>query len=265
MSVPLAVTALLYLCSLAAYLASFFFARRPLATIAARLTLVGLVAHTMALLQRWQAAGRPPVANMHESMVLFAWAVIAIGALLEHGYRLGCFGPAVVLLGLALLGSSRLWPDALLPLVPALKSPWIFWHVASCMLAYGAFAVGWIAGGLYLVVARRRKVLEVHTRLDAIDGVGAQASTFGFVMLALGIITGSMWANLAWGSWWSWDPKETWALVTWLTYAIYLHNRHALRWRAEKLAWFSVWAFPSVLFTYVGVNYLLVSLHSYAK
>jgi ABC-type transport system involved in cytochrome c biogenesis permease subunit len=87
---------------------------------------------------------------------------------------------------------------------------------------------------------------------------------FGFVMLAVGIITGSIWANLAWGSWWSWDPKETWALITWLTYVVYLHNRLALQWHPEKLAWFTVFAFPLVLFTYLGVNYLLVGLHSYA-
>jgi cytochrome c-type biogenesis protein CcsB len=132
------------------------------------------------------------------------------------------------------------------------------------MLAYGAFGVAWVAGGLYLVVARRRHREAAFERLEAVDSVGYHAVVFGFIMLAAGIISGSIWANLAWGSWWSWDPKETWALMTWLTYAIYLHNRHALKWPARPLAWFTVCAFPLVLFTYVGVNYLLVGLHSYA-
>jgi cytochrome c-type biogenesis protein CcsB len=133
------------------------------------------------------------------------------------------------------------------------------------MLAYGAFAIGWVAGGLHLVVAHRRATDEVHLRLHAIDTLSYRAIAFGFLMLAVGIITGSIWANLAWGNWWSWDPKETWALVTWLVYAIYLHHRLAMKWHPEKLAWFALGAFPVVMFTYVGVNYLLVGLHSYAK
>ena len=259
------VTVALYLSALMAYLMAFVRKRHSIGVTGYRLVLIGLVAHTLVIIQRWQVAGRPPVANMHESMVVFPWAVIAIGALLERGYRLGCFGPAIVFLGLALLGSSRLWPDAILPLMPALKSPWLFWHVASCMLAYGAFGVAWVAGGLYLAVARRRQVEGNRARLEAVDHIGYQAIVFGFFMLAVGIVTGSIWANLAWGSWWSWDSKETWALITWLTYAIYLHHRLAMKWHPEKLAWFAVCAFPLVLFTYIGVNYLLVGLHSYAK
>jgi cytochrome c-type biogenesis protein CcsB len=258
------VSVILYLSALMAYLMAFIRKRHSMGIIGYRLVLVGLAAHTLSIIQRWHLAGRPPVANMHESMVLFAWAVIAIGALLERGYRLGCFGSAIVFLGLVLFGGSRLWPDAILPLVPALKSPWLFWHVASCMLAYGALAIGWLAGGLYLVVGHRRTTDEARLRLQAIDALAYHATAFGFLMLAGGIITGSIWANLAWGSWWSWDPKETWALITWLTYAIYLHHRLAMKWHPEKLAWFSVCAFPLVLFTFLGVNYLLVGLHSYA-
>jgi len=259
------VTVAFYLSALIAYLMAFVRKRHSMGVIGYRLVLVGLIAHTLAIIQRWQVAGRAPVANMHESMVFFSWAIIVIGASLERGYRLGCFGPAVVFVGLGLLGASRLWDSAIHPLMPALKSPWLFWHVASCMLAYGSFAVAWVAGGLYLVVSRRRHDETARTRLEAIDGLGYQATAFGFLMLAVGIITGSIWANLAWGSWWSWDPKETWALITWLTYAIYLHHRLAMKWHPEKLAWFAVFAFPLVLFTYVGVNYLLVGLHSYAE
>ncbi len=259
-----ALAGFLYLSALLAYLVSFFSKRRSIGTTGYQLVLLGLAVHTIMIIQRWQLAGRAPVSNMHESMMLFSWAVIAIGALLEHGFRLGCFGSVVVVLGLVLLGASRLWNDAVLPLMPALKSPWLFWHVASCMLAYGAFAIGWVAGGLYLVVARRRTTDETQLRLHAIDTLSYRAIAFGFLMLAVGIITGSIWANLAWGSWWSWDPKETWALITWLTYAIYLHNRLALKWHPKKLAWFALYAFPLVLFTYLGVNYLLVGLHSYA-
>lgn len=261
---PLVVGAALYGAAVVAYLLAFLRKRKDFGAIGYRLVLVGLVMHTAAIIQRWQMAGRAPVANMHESMVLFSWAVVAVGAGLERGYRVGCLGSAVAFLGLALLGASRLWDGAIRPLVPALRSPWLFWHVASCMLAYGSFAVGWVAGGLYLVVARRRRDESARDRLMAVDHVAYQATVFGFVMLALGVITGSVWANLAWGSWWSWDSKETWALITWLTYAVYLHNRLALQWHPEKLAWFAVFAFPLVLFTYLGVNYLLVGLHSYA-
>ena len=259
------VTVLLYGFALIAYLVAFSRKRQSTEVIGYRLVLVGLAVHTLVIVQRWQEASRPPVANMHESMVLFSWAVIAIGMVLERGHQLGSFGPGVVFMGVALLGASRLWDATIHPLMPALKSPWLFWHVASCMLAYGSFGVAWVAGGLYLAVARRRQVEGTHARLEAVDRIGSQAIVFGFFMLAVGIVTGSIWANLAWGSWWSWDPKETWALVTWIAYAIYLHHRLAMKWQPEKLAWFSVSAFPLVLFTYIGVNYLLVGLHSYAK
>ena len=264
MSATLTVAAALYLVALGGYVASFRAKRHELGARAYGVVLAGLAVHTLAITQRWWLEGRPPVANMYESMILFAWAVVAVGALLVRGYRLGCFGPAVVLVGLLLLGASRLWDDRLHPLLPALKSPWLFWHVASCMIAYGALGVGWVASGLYLGIGRGTNAHTRQSRLEAIDAVSYHATVLGFVMLATGIITGSIWANLAWGGWWSWDPKETWALVTWLVYAIYLHHRLGMKWSPKKLAWFAVCAFPFVLFTYLGTNYLLAGLHSYA-
>lgn len=260
----IAIAVLLYLSALGVYLASYYLKRKSLGSIGYKFVLLGLAVHTMAIIYRWQMAGRPPATNMHESMIMFSWAVIAIGAWFERGHHLGCFSPLVVFAGAVLLGASCLWDGTIYPLTPALKSPWLFWHVASCMIAYGALGVGWVAGCLYLGLARGAGATTRVERLAAIDHLSYQAIIFGFTMLAVGIITGSIWGNLAWGSWWSWDPKETWALITWLTYAIYLHNRNALKCHARKLAWFAVCAFPLVLFTYFGVNYLLVGLHSYA-
>ena len=100
---------------------------------------------------------------------------------------------------------------------------------------------------------------------EALDELNYQMVAIGFIMLSLGIITGSVWAHSAWGKYWQWDPKETWSLITWLVYAAVLHSRMMIGWRGKKIAWLSIFGFSCVIFTYLGVNFLLAGLHSYAK
>ena len=158
---------------------------------------------------------------------------------------------------------------AIAPLVPALQSNWLIAHVVTCFIGYAAFAVACGFGVVYLLKDREKakntqgKLLSQLPPLKIIDDIIHKTLIFGFLWLSAGIITGAVWANSAWGTYWSWDPKETWSLITWFIYAAALHFRFTKEWGGQRIAWFSIIGFASVMFTYYGVNFLLSGLHSY--
>jgi cytochrome c-type biogenesis protein CcsB len=153
-------------------------------------------------------------------------------------------------------------------LMPALQSYWLQIHVATAMIAYSAFLISF---GLAIMTLLRERVPALAARLPEERLLGtwmSKAVAIGFVFETAMLLTGSVWAQYAWGSYWSWDPKETWALITWLVYAFYLHARVVRGWKGRRLAWTAVVGFAVVLFTWFGVNWLtervrLSSLHSY--
>ena len=153
------------------------------------------------------------------------------------------------------------------PLIPALQSNWLAIHVITCFLGYAAFAIAFgISVGYLIQLKRERSPRGPISWLPAsqiLDDINYKAIVIGFPMLTLGIITGAAWASYAWGSYWSWDPKETWSLITWFIYAAFLHARYARDWRGKKTALLSIIGFCAVIFTYFGVNFLLAGLHSY--
>jgi cytochrome c-type biogenesis protein CcsB len=155
------------------------------------------------------------------------------------------------------------------PLIPALQSNWLIAHVITCFFGYAAFALSFGISLMFLLKRlHTRGKSNIFLRLipgpDILDDLNYQMVVIGFLMLTLGIITGSVWAHSAWGSYWSWDPKETWSLITWLIYACVLHSRLVRGWRGKRIAILSLIGFSCVLFTYFGVNYL-AGLHSYAQ
>jgi cytochrome c-type biogenesis protein CcsB len=154
-------------------------------------------------------------------------------------------------------------------LLPALKSNWLIALVVTCFIGYAAFAVSFGISILYTARESKQNVDDgarsLLPDLRRLDELNYQMVLFGFLWLSLGIITDSVWADLAWGAYWSWDPKETWSLITWLIYAALLHARAMKGWRGGRVAWLSVIGFGCVLFTYFGVNFLLGGLHSYAN
>jgi cytochrome c-type biogenesis protein CcsB len=158
--------------------------------------------------------------------------------------------------------------DRIQPLVPALKSNWLIAHVATCFFGYAAFAIAFGMSIMYLIKATRpdksEGIIGHIPKLGVLDELTHQMVLFGFLFLTGGIITGAVWANSAWGSYWSWDPKETWSLITWFIYATLLHARLMRGWQGKKIAYLSIFGFAAVLFTYFGVN-LLPGLHSYGK
>jgi len=161
--------------------------------------------------------------------------------------------------------------DEITPLIPALQSNWLTYHVITCFLGYSAFATSFVTSIVYLCKAKKAEprpapaAQELLPSLAAADEIIYKTIAIGFLMLTVGIITGSVWANYAWGSYWSWDPKETWSLITWFIYAAFLHARLTRGWRGRRAAIISIVGFCSVLFTFLGVNYLLAGLHSYAQ
>jgi ABC-type transport system involved in cytochrome c biogenesis permease subunit len=195
---------------------------------------------------------------MFESLVLFAWAVVAVYLALRVRVEIPALGAATALLAVLTLAYASAFHDTTIkPLMPALRSNWLTFHVFTCFLGYGAFAVAFVASLGYLIVRRP----ELQDKFDAATG---KTISFGFLFLTVGIISGAVWANSAWGTYWSWDPKETWSLITWFIYAVFLHCRFMRGWKGQRAAWISVIGFASVVFTYFGVNYLLSGLHSYA-
>jgi len=253
--------------SLAGYLAALLFSAaslfsngRRLATTATGLLAAGAVAQTVYMTLRWIAAGRAPFSNMFESMVLFAWTIVVVYLALQLRHKIPVLAAATALLAVLTLAHASTFEMEIKPLMPALRSNWLTVHVFTCFLGYGGFAVAALASLGYLVTPRRRPELMM-----AFDTATAKTISFGFLFLTAGIITGAVWANSAWGTYWSWDPKETWSLITWFVYAVFLHCRYMRGWKGTRAAWISVAGFASVMFTYFGVNYLLSGLHSYAS
>ena len=244
----------------------------------------GLGAHSAALLGRWWesyhlALGATPVAslaeslrllilqaplaNFYESLVFFAWCLPFLGLVTFRRYLQGYLGTVVAILACLLLAYASLGgvDSRIKPLMPALKSNWLLIHVVTCFLGYAAFALGFGTALLYLKQERRpRPSLPPPAQLDRLI---YQATILGFLLLTLGILTGAVWAESAWGRYWSWDPKETWSLITWLIYASLLHARLVKGWQGRRTAWLAVLGFLAVLFTYFGVSLLLTGLHSY--
>jgi cytochrome c-type biogenesis protein CcsB len=213
---------------------------------------------------RWAEAGRPPFSNMFESLVLFAWAVPVVYLIIRVRIRMPWLGAAAAVLSAAALAHASTYETAIRPLMPALHSNWLTFHVLTCFLGYAAFAVSFLAAIGYLVASRQASQVQEETR-GSIEGVMSKTVSFGFLFLTLGILTGAVWANSAWGTYWSWDPKETWSLVTWFVYAIFLHCRFVVGWKGKRAAWISIVGFAAVMFTYFGVNFVLSGLHSYAN
>jgi len=182
---------------------------------------------------------------------------------------LGAFVMPLAFLAMAYASFSPNISSRIQPLIPALKSNWLISHVITCFFGYAAFSLSFSLSIMYFIKRldneKKRNIflrLIPHARL--LDEINYQMVVIGFLMLTLGIITGSVWAHSAWGTYWSWDPKETWSLITWFIYAFVLHSRMVRGWTGKRIAVMCIVGFSCVLFTYFGVNYL-AGLHSYAQ
>ena len=233
-----------------------------LAAYGTLLAYLGLAFVGAALVFRTIAGGRGPFANMYEFSVAFAWGVLAMYAYFERRYHQPALGLVVLPIALALLLYAMTIPSAIDPLVPALKNNLLLSvHVAVAIVAYGSLSIAFGAAVLYLLHGEHgRRGLPSRELLDEIS---YKAVVIGFPFLTLTIVLGAVWADVAWGTYWSWDPKETASLVTWLIYGSYLHARVVRGWRGRRAAWLLLIGFGAVLFTYFG-NLFFGGRHTYS-
>jgi cytochrome c-type biogenesis protein CcsB len=237
--------------------------------IAMGLTALGAVAHAGVLVARGLATDRLPLGNMYEfatATVLVAVVAYLAFAVRSPGLRhIGLFVLAPVVLSMVLVGLFLYAPAA--PLVAALRSSWLAVHVSTAVLGFGIFFVSGIASALYLVVARDGERTGVLARLPsaaALDRVAHRTAVFGFPIWTFAVIAGAIWAESAWGRFWGWDPKETWAFIAWVVYAAYLHARTTAGWRGRPAAWVNVVGLAVMIFNLLFVNLVSTGLHSYA-
>jgi len=241
------------------------------AVAAGRILLVLAFAfHASGLVIRSMHARFMPVTNMYESLNFFSCVILLAYIILERRTGNRSFGAFIIPVAFLLMTFSSLptTPKEIVPLIPALQSQWLVWHVIFSFVGESGFAVAFGASLMYLIRKRAREgsfVARTFPSLSTLDTVSYRAVAVGFPIFTLGaLIFGAVWAKYAWGDYWSWDPKETWALITWVVYALYLHARIVHGWKGTVAAWISVAGFISTLFTLFGVNYLLSGLHSYA-
>ncbi|SPF38186.1 Cytochrome c assembly protein [Syntrophobacter sp. SbD1] len=275
----LSLTTFAYLLCTVLYLSGTIFRYKPLLGAGAIAGAATLLMQTAGIGLRWMESyrmgyGHAPLSNMYESLVFASWAIMVIYLVFEWrvGQRaLGVFPSLFSFLAMAYASFSKDIDSKIQPLVPALKSNWLIAHVMTCFLGYSAFALSFGISVLYLIRKRstagnpQPQAGALLPGASQLEWFNYQMVLFGFLWLSVGIITGSIWANSAWGTYWSWDPKETWSLITWFIYAALLHARNLQGWKGERVAWLSIIGFGCVLFTYFGVNFLLSGLHSYAR
>ena len=265
----------IYLISSLGYLIFATSHNRMLGTLSTSLLTIGLLIHSGGLLFRWVEThqtgyGYVPLSNMYESLIFFSWTIVLLYLIFEFKYRqkiIGVFATPFAFLAIALTSIIPGIDSKITPLVPALQSNWLAIHVITCFLGYASFAVSFGISILYLIQDGQKVQIGGISKwlpsTPVLDEINYKSIVIGFPMLTLGIITGAAWANYAWGTYWSWDPKETWSLITWFIYAAFLHARFTRDWRGRKAAYLSIFGFAAVLFTYFGVNYIISGLHSY--
>jgi len=261
------VTFIIYIISAVFYFAYLFSKRNFLAGLGFKAALIGLITHTAAIILRTIESNHAPFTNMYESLSFLSWSAILAYVIIEGKFKIRKAGPYFLLIVIALmaLASSPLMPKEASPLVPALQSYWLWLHVSITLLGEAFFAIAFVTSILYLVAdSKERKGKTTSLSSEKLDSISYRCIAVGFPLFTLGgLIFGMVWAYMAWGSYWSWDPKEVWSLITWFVFALYLHTRLVMGWKGRRSAWIAIIGFLAALFTYFGVNYLLAGLHSY--
>ena len=247
---------------------------------------------TAQLVLRWWESGHFPISNLYESLCFLAWGCTLTQLLVERTWPSPLVPAAATPMALGCVAfASFALPDRLQeasPLVPALRSSWLVMHVSVIMISYAALLVGSLLS-LAVLFTDRGNSMELRSSsigsggyrqaqlatpqlqlssvampaVEQLDSLSYRTITVGFLLLSVGLVSGAVWANEAWGSWWSWDPKETWALICWLVYAVYLHTRLIRGWQGRKPALVAAAGLVVIVVCYIGVNLLGIGLHSY--
>ncbi|MFC1693101.1 c-type cytochrome biogenesis protein CcsB [Candidatus Latescibacterota bacterium] len=258
-----------YSVSMFIYFFTFWKRTGKAALIGRTILVIGFLFQVIGLVIRSVNARFMPVTNMYESMNFFSCAIVLAYLIVEYRFKNRSFGVFILPVVFLLMAFSSLptTPKEIVPLIPALQSQWLVWHVVFSFLGEAAFAVAFGTSIMYLFRDRAGDgtfIAKTLPSLSMLDTISYRAIAIGFPVFTMGaLIFGAIWAKYAWGDYWSWDPKETWALITWLVYALYLHARIMHGWKGKGAAWVSIIGFLATMFTLFGVNYLLSGLHSY--
>ena len=264
-----------YLATMILYFGYWIFRKEWLGQAATVLAIISTFAISMMLVFRTKESGHAPFSNLYESMAFFVWITSIAYLVMEFKYRIKVVGAFVMSIAfIAMIATSQLpyrFQD-IQPLNPALQSIWFELHVFSAFIGYAGFGLAFGMALMYLIKARFEERKTSHFLIDRfpasamLDELSYKSVAWGFIFFTLGaLILGAVWANKAWGTYWSWDPKETWSLITWFVYAAYLHARITRGWRGKKAAYVAVFGFLSTIFLYWGVSFVLPGLHAYAS
>lgn len=231
------------------------------------LVILGFILHTASIIYRYIIAGHIPISNPHEATSFFTWCSVLLFLILEFRYNIGLLGSFIMPVVFVLMLSSSMLPREIKPLSPVLQSYWLGIHTVFAFLGNAAFAMAFGTGTMYLVQEHYVKskhpsgLFQRLPSLQSLDEINYRLITIGFPLLTLAIITGALWAENAWGSYWSWDPREVWSLITWLIYAIVLHARLMAGWRGKRAAILSIIGFLTILIAFFGIKLLGKGLH----
>ena len=240
-----------------------------------RLTQIGIallwlcfILHTVGLIVRWYLSGHAPFSDAYESMIYVGWSAIGVGLFFSRLSPLTVAATAFVTAMILMIAHWNWMDPAIGTLQPVLNSYWLMLHVAVIVGSYGPFALGMLLGVinlLLMIVTTRKNAHKINLIQQELTIVNELALTVGLVMLTIGNFLGGMWANESWGRYWGWDPKETWALISIMVYALVIHLRLIPHWRGRwAFNFMSIIAFGGILMTYFGVNFYLTGMHSYA-
>jgi cytochrome c-type biogenesis protein CcsB len=262
-------TLIVYLVATAGFLYFILKREKKVGLWSHRILLLGFAIHTISLVLGYYHFGAVPALTFQSSLVFFSWAIVAAYIIFQAKFRIMVLGSFVIPLSVILIILSSTIPISTVTVRPIFKGLWLPLHVTTSLLGDGIFVIAFIAGIMYLIQERQIKTKRLgafYSRLPSLnilDSINYHAISYGFLLLTIGMITGSIVAQGAHGSYWRWDPKEVWSLITWLCYAILLHQRMAIGWRGRRSALMAIGCFFILIFTFLGVNLLMEGYHSF--
>ena len=256
-----------YLLAMLAACFDLFKSTKILPKAAYLFVITGFIFHTANILFRWFADGHIPIVNAHEATSFFAWCVFLLFLLLEYSYKLGLLGSFIIPIGFVLTLIASMLPQDSKPLTPQLRSYWLGIHTLFAFLASASFAITAGLAFMYLVQERhlkRKRLGGLFDRLPSLqrlDEISYRLITIGFPLFTLAIISGSIWADNAWGSYLSWEPIQVWSLITWMIFAVVFHSRLLAGWRGRRAAVLSIIGFATIIIAFAGLSLLQKGQH----
>jgi cytochrome c-type biogenesis protein CcsB len=262
-------TLILYLIATAGFLLFIIKRNKKVGRWSHMILLAGFALNSIYLALGYYQLGAVPALNLKGALSFFSWTIIGAYIIFQLRFRIMVLGSFVVPFSTFLMIISSTIPISSITVRPIFKGFWLPVHVATSLLGDGIFAIAFIAGVMYLIQEHQIKTKRLgafYSRLpslNSLDSINYQAINYGFLLLTIGMITGSIMAQGSHGSYWLWDPKEVWSLITWLCYAALLHQRMAVGWRGRRSALMSIGCFFILIFTFIGVNFLMEGYHSF--